>query len=452
MAKTVSKEQAGSVQQPRVPWRCTQCGIDFEGAKNKPKCPTCGNEVSLVELNSDGLPINVLNRALDRSPPDPRVAAVLKDYDLLGALEQGDTFKRELWDRTLTDELQEDTLERIKKKKVESKAERLEAEKRLKAIEAENEGAAAGGVAGMKGPVVSQPSPQMSSYILEQILKLDEGDREWWLEKLKDPSVSMSIASLMNPNVQIQAYHPYQQQMMLQNLLQRPKTEESSGGGAPNAGMMMSDMAAAVGEIFKTVKEMMPAPQPASPGVPSELKEMLDGLKRNYEGLQEKYYLLQLEQVKAAQGAMAGVNPAGGRVLTKEDLEEIVDRKLAAAHKSPVETIKEVKNLVVELDQFRDGMAGKLPEQQESFDDWAKKQAILQAGEKQKKEMELELKRQEREAAKYGAVKSLIQGGFTSALAKVAKENQEAKEESGEREKGRTPSRARRDSAVTLVR
>jgi len=429
MAKNVPKEQAQpQLAQPvHVWWRCLNCANDFQGAKKSPKCPYCGNEVALEELNDDRVPIRKVGEKLDRFlnvdiPKVGNVASQRLGYDLLGHLETTQAYETEVWDRTLADELKEDTLERVKKKRIQSQADRLEAEKRLRQLEAERQDDQSGGGASGAGSRSPAPSPQAQAYIMDQILSLDEGDREWWLEKLKDPAVSMALSSLLNPSVQHYSnFNPYQQQMMLQNLMQRPKQDEGSGGGT-TGGMMMADMAAAMGEIFRTIKEMMPQPQQQQAGVPSELKETLEQIRTSQEALKEKYYLLQFEQLKAGQN-QGSAPPA----LSKDDLEEIIDHKLALTQKKPADLINETKQMVVALDQFRQSIQGELPEQRESLDEWRVKKEIELQADREKRAMELELKKQEKEAQRYAAVKSLLQGGFSSHLAKIASEQREQK-------------------------
>ena len=120
---------------------------------------------------------------------------------------------------------------------------------------------------------------------------------------------------------------------------------------------------------------------------------------------------------------------AQSTVLTKEDIaavvEKVTEEKLKDLRKSPTETLSEVKNMILEVDKLRDGIKGELPEQQESFDVWHQKQEIKKQAEIEKKKMDIELAKIEKDTENYKAASALIQDSFQEALLNKKKEKDE---------------------------
>ncbi|MCK4731317.1 MAG: hypothetical protein KAT65_02565, partial [Methanophagales archaeon] len=74
--KPISKSK--SKQQPKTHWFCNKCGNDFWGAKKVAECPQCGEDMDLMVLNEDGLPLEDVRRIVKKrfelassQPDDP---------------------------------------------------------------------------------------------------------------------------------------------------------------------------------------------------------------------------------------------------------------------------------------------------------------------------------------------------------------------------------------------
>ena len=111
--------------------------------------------------------------------------------------------------------------------------------------------------------------------------------------------------------------------------------------------------------------------------------------------------------------------------LTKEDLDEIIEKRLQNVNKSPKDALKEIKDTILAVDELRDTMSGEAPEQQEPLDTWVKKHTMQREAEEEKAKHEKEIKQLEAKAAKWGTAKMMLQDGIRANLLKMGEKKEE---------------------------
>jgi flagellar biosynthesis chaperone FliJ len=194
--------------------------------------------------------------------------------------------------------------------------------------------------------------------------------------------------------------------------MQMTQPHQERGEESPSEGM--KDMAETIKIMFETMRDMAPQREE---GLNSDLKEVLTEIKRGQEELRDKYYSLQLAQLEGKGG--------GGEGLSKEDLDEIIEKRLQNLNKSPKDALKEIKDTILAVDELRDTMSGEAPEQQEPLDTWVKKHTMQREAEGEKAAHEMKIKELEAKAAKWGTAKTLLQDGIRANLLKMGESKKE---------------------------
>ena len=446
MSEEVGKTK--SKQQPKTHWFCAKCGNDFWGSKKTPKCPKCFEEFDLTELNEDGIPVEDMRRIIESKIPaqilhpegvsEPPLNGRPKlTLDLSReALSRADEMGASMFERDVDESIRDHISSNIKAKALKSKRELIEEENKIKALEGgeEAEGISGGGYPGQP---LAQPNPMGASMLVQSIAGLDEEAQSQFFERIKDPQVAYGLAAMLNPPKQtLQAYNPYynpaaQIQSMLGGMQTAQPQHQERGEENPSEGM--KDMAETIKIMFETMRDMMPQREE---GLNSDLKEVLTEIKHGQEELRDKYYSLQLAQLEGKTG--------GGEGLSKEDLDEIIEKRMQNLNKSPKDALKEIKDTILAVDELRDTMAGEAPEQQEPLDTWVKKHTMQREAEDQKAAHEMKIKELEAKAAKWSTAKTLLQDGIRANLLKMGEGKKEDEEVSLEPEI--------RKSRVTLVK
>ncbi len=434
VGKTKSKQQA------KAHWFCRACGNEFWGAKNKPKCPKCHETVELMELTEDGIPKEDVRRIIEskqlRQAIAPEVPVEEKSRPGLtldisrDALLKADEMSAEMFEREVDESIREHIASSIKAKALKSKADLLEQERRLSALQGGGEEAEnVSFPAGYNQPL-AQSNPMIGPLLLQGISSLDEEAQKRFFEMVKDPQAAYGLATIMAtvlnpPKPHLQAfYNPYMNNNPISQLFQgmgqmaapaQPVQQE--GEGQAEGGV--KDMAETVKILVETMQAMQPQ---KDEGVNTELKEVLTEIKRGQEELRDKYYELQLAQLEGRGGG-------GGEGLSKEDLEEIIEKRLQSLNKTPKDALKEIKDTILAVDELRETIAGEAPEQQEPLETWIKKHTLQREAEEEQRRHEKEIKELEAKAAKWSTAKMLLQEGIRENLLKMGRKKEEPEEE-----------------------
>jgi hypothetical protein len=428
----LSEEAVGktkSKQQPKTHWFCGKCGNDFWGAKKTPKCPKCNEEFDLTELNEDGIPIEDMRRIMEsRSPAQILNPGGVNEPSLnerpkltldlsREALSRADEMGASMFEREVDESIRDHISSNIKAKALKSKRELIEEEKKIRALEVGEEVESVPG-GGYPGQPLAQPNPMGASMLVQSIAGLDEESQTRFFDMIKDPQVAYGLASILNPPKQtLQGYNPYNNPAaQIQSVLggmQMTQPHQERAEESPAEGM--KDMAQTIKIMFETMRDMTPQREE---GLNSDLKEVLTEIKRGQEELRDKYYSLQLAQLEGKGGA-------GGEGLSKEDLDEIIEKRLQSLNKSPKDALNEIKATILAVDELRDTMSGEAPEQQEPLDTWVKKHTMQREAEDQKASHEMKIKELEAKAAKWGTAKTLLQDGIRANLLKMGESKKE---------------------------
>ena len=430
-------------------WQCMKCGSDFWGAKKNPHCPECKAEgFDLCELNANNVPIedvkNVVAGGVDVAfnpgnsileKPKPKV-----DIDLSrAAINNADELSADMFQRDMEATIQDSYLSRMKAKAASAKAEQIEGEQRVKALDV-NQREESEGMSGMPNTNYLSASSLISS-----ISTLPEEERQWWLEQLKDPQAVYGLATLLNPPKQtMQGPIPLMQQqnplMNLMNMKQQmaEAPPQSQGGEESNS---MLDMAEALKIMFDMAKSSMPAPVDQSEAN-KDLKDAMLELKDSQEKLNDRYMALRIEQAEGG---------GGGGGVTKEELEMLIDTKLQTAPKSPKEMIGELSTMIGEVDALRNTIQVKptITEHVVPLDEWVKKHTMERELQEEQMAHESKIAASEATKAKWGVAHMLLREGIKENI-KARTTEMEVKEEEPEPETS-VPSKIRR-SKVTLVK
>jgi hypothetical protein len=402
----LSEETVGkgkSKQQAKTHWFCAKCGNDFWGSKKTPKCPKCYEEFDLTELNEDGIPMEDMRRIMESKAP-PQILntgdkpssnerpKLTLDFSR-EALSRADEMGASMFEREVDESIRDHISSNIKAKALKSKRELIEEEKKIRALEGgeEVEGVSGGGYPGQP---IAQPNPMGASMLVQSIAGLDEESQTRFFDMIKDPQVAYGLASILNGGMQMTQPH-------------QERGEESPSEG-------MKDMAETIKIMFETMRDMTPQREE---GLNNDLKEVLTEIKRGQEELRDKYYSLQLAQLEGKGG--------GGEGLSKEDLDEIIEKRMQSINKSPKEALNEIKATILAVDELRDTMSGEAPEQQEPLDTWVKKHTMQREAEDEKAKNEKEIKQLEAKAAKWGTARTLLQDGIRANLLKMGESKKE---------------------------
>ena len=270
------------------------------------------------------------------------------------------------------------------------------------------------------------PNPQGAVMLMQAISGMEEGQQELFFERIKDPQVAHNLATILNPPKQtmygVAPNMPNPMGMALQSITGQPQV--SSPTPEPQNQLNMADMMSAMADTMKTMQEMVLKQQPSTEGVDVGIKEALGELKQNYDKVNENIYDLKLKQIEGQAGGGSGG-------ITKEDLDELMEQKLAGLKKSPKDTLKEIKEMILEVDTLRNSIKGELPEQREPFDEWHKRHEMERETAKDKAESDKKIKEIDRDTERYKAIHETLQDGIREAMSRKPKEKEEGGEEKG---------------------
>ena len=448
MATKTAQEPKTEKQAAKAHWQCMACGSDFWGPKKAPKCPKCSAEgFDLKELNADGIPIQDVKNALSggvdvtheggntiiqgKTPQKPQINL---DYSR-AAIGRADDIAAEMFERDMTSAIQSDVSNKVKAKAAMSKAELLEQELKLK---------------GLEHPEGDETAPQnpfsmnsvSASSLIQSISGLPEEEREWWLGQIKDPQTVYGLATLLNPPKQtMQGNIPFpQQQNPLMNLMgmrqqmdqpQPQQMQPQQQGGDESSSML--ELAQAFKILQETAMASIPKPVDNS-GSNIELKEALHELKESQEKLNDRYYALRVEQLEG-----------GGGGISEEKLESIIATRLAAANKSPLAALKDLKATMTEIDGLRGMLEPKTDiVHGEPIDEWMKKHTMEREMQEDKLKHEEHIAAQKAKTEKWAVAKHLLSDGIKANIAARTRDGDEPEEEEVQDEVKR--------KKVTLVR
>jgi hypothetical protein len=449
VVKAVQKEK-GLKEAAKAHWQCMTCGSDFWGAKKNPHCPECKAEgFDLRELNADGIPIEDVKSVVskgaasyDGGNPIIQKPKAKIDIDLSrAAINNADELSADMFQRDMEATIQDSYLARMKAKAAAAKAEQIEGEQRVKALDT-NQREESGGLPGM--PNTNYLS---ASTLIQSISNLPEEERQWWLEQLKDPQAVYGLATLLNPPKQtMQGNTPFMQQqnplMSLMGMKQQMAEPAPQGQGGEESSSML-EMAEALKIMFDMAKTSIPTPVDATESN-RELKDALLELKDSQDKLNDRYMALRIEQAEGG-GSGSGV--------TKEELEMLIDTKLQTAAKSPKEMISELTSIIGEVDSLRNAIEVKptITEHGEPIEDWVKKHTMESTLQKEQMEHEAAVENARAKKAKWEVGRLLLSEGIKENIKARTRGEDDKEEEEEEEEKTSTPNTIRR-SKVTLVK
>ena len=450
MVTKTATQKKESREVAKAHWQCMTCGSDFWGAKKNPRCPQCRAEgFDLRELNEDGIPIETVKNVVAGGveplyegtntiiPPSPKPKL---DIDLSrAAINKADEISADMFERDMAASIQDGYLSRVKAKAAATRAEQIEAEKHVKALE--------GGTNAEEGPgMLGMPNPNYmsASTLIQSISDLPEEQREWWLDQIKNPQTVYGLATLLNPPKQtMQGNIPFmQQQNPLMNLMsmkqQMAEPQQSQGGEEPSS---MLEMAEALKIMFDMAKSSIPPPVDPTEAN-KELKDALLELKASQDTLNDRYMALRIEQAEGG---------GGGSGVTKEDLEAIIDSKLQSTAKGPKDMIKELSAIIGEVDSLRQTITVEptITEHGEPLEEWVKKHTMERELQKEQMVHDEQIATKEAKKAKWDVAKLLLSDGIKENI-KARTTNKEEEEVQKESE---TPiQRKISRSKVTLVK
>ena len=429
VTKAVPDVKSGK-QVAKAHWQCMACGSDFWGARKNPKCPKCSAEgFDLKELNAEGIPVQDVRRAvtggLDVSYEggntiiSGRKPDINLDYSR-AVIGRADDAAAEMFERDMTATIQEDVISKVKAKAAESKAALLEQEKRLRELERTSD-------------PDNEPTNPLSlnsisaSTLIQSISGLPEEEREWWLSQIKDPQTVYGLATLLNPPKQtMQGSMPFPQQANpLMNLMgmrqqmeqQQPQFQQHQSSGDSESNSML-DMAEALKIMFDMARSAMPPPvdnSEANRAVVDAIKE----LRESQEKLNDRYYALRVEQLEGHGGG-----------VTKEDIDAIVSARLAASNRSPLQSLRELKETLKEIDDLK-GIVQPQTDivHGEPIDEWVKKHTLEREMQEEKLRHEERIAAQNAKAAKWAVAKHLLSDGIKANIAARSRKADEAEED-----------------------
>ncbi len=447
---TTTQREKVSKEVAKAHWQCMACGSDFWGSKKNAHCPQCKAEgFELRELNADDIPIedvkNVISGAMevpfDPNPIVQKPKAKL-DIDLSrAAINNADELSSDMFQRDMEATIQDSYLSRMKAKAASAKAEQIEGEQRVKALDM-NPQEEGGGMAGM--PNTNYLS---ASTLIQSISDLPEEQREWWLEQLKDPQAVYGLATLLNPPKQtMQGNSPFMQQVnplaglmgMKQQMAEAPS--QSSEGEGSNS---MLDMAEALKIMFDMAKSSIPVPVDSTEAN-RELKDALLELKESQEKLNDRYMALRIEQAEG--GGSGGV--------TREELEMLIETKMQSTAKTPKDMIGELTAIIGEVDSLRNTIEVKptITEHVEPMDEWVKKHTMERELQEERMAHESETAVATAKKAKWEVAKLLLSEGIKENIkARTKDEEDDTAKVSDSTPETPLPSKIRR-SKVTLIK
>ena len=429
VTKAVPDVKSGK-QVAKAHWQCMACGSDFWGARKNPKCPKCSAEgFDLKELNAEGIPVQDVRRAvtggLDVSYEggntiiSGRKPDINLDYSR-AVIGRADDAAAEMFERDMTATIQEDVISKVKAKAAESKAALLEQEKRLRELERTSD-------------PDNEPTNPLSlnsisaSTLIQSISGLPEEEREWWLSQIKDPQTVYGLATLLNPPKQtMQGSMPFPQQANpLMNLMgmrqqmeqQQPQFQQHQSSGDSESNSML-DMAEALKIMFDMARSAMPPPTDnteANRAIVDAIKE----LRESQEKLNDRYYALRVEQLEGHGGG-----------VTKEDIDAIVSARLAASNRSPLQSLRELKETLKEIDDLK-GIVQPQTDivHGEPIDEWVKKHTLEREMQEEKLRHEERIAAQNAKAAKWAVAKHLLSDGIKANIAARSRKADEAEED-----------------------
>ncbi|MHC1636329.1 MAG: TFIIB-type zinc ribbon-containing protein, partial [Candidatus Methanospirareceae archaeon] len=198
------KDKEESKQARQVHYQCAKCGSDFWGSKTSPECPICGEKTDVLPLNEDGVPLSVAKRATGSEEPLEEIysgervvwggnGAKLEIDVSREAVERARRLAEENYSDILTETVRDMYLERAKAKLLEHKAQRIEAEKRLKkALGEEDE---------EEKKTQQQADSLGMSIFFSSLANLPDDKREALLDRLeRSPQLVFALQSIFNPS------------------------------------------------------------------------------------------------------------------------------------------------------------------------------------------------------------------------------------------------------------
>ena len=430
--EVLPKSKAKAKQQAKTHYLCKSCLNNFWGAKAKPKCPVCGNEFNCLELTAEGLPLEqvrelvessriedaeIMNpEAYEKSNEKPRLKIDLT-RDTREVMEEMDQVSTDMFKRDMNKAYIDHLASGAKAVALESKRKLMEEEKKIKALESNDD----------EPPEYQQvaPNPQGAVMLMQTIAGFPEEQQELFFERIKDPQVAHNLATILNPPKQtmygVAPNMPNPMGMAMQSVMGTPTPPAalvSPQDNTPNIADLMdvvSSMMFKQQEMALKQQEMALKQQPPEN---NDIKDLLAELKQDNAKLTERYYELKHPEIGMSN------NPG----LTKEDVQELMERvtneKLKDLKpKDLAEQFKDMKNVMVAADTFRDSIKGELPEQRESYDEWHKRFTVKTAAEKEKLLMEQKLHEIDRDKASYDTASKLM------AIDKIRENSKEKKKE-----------------------
>ncbi|MCK4733127.1 MAG: hypothetical protein KAT65_11785, partial [Methanophagales archaeon] len=323
----------------------------------------------------------------------------------------------DMFERDVDEGIRDQISSNIKAKALKSKRELLEEQRKIEELNDNEEHAPS-------SEMYPAPNPQGAAMLMQAISGMEEGQQELFFERIKDPQVAHNLALILNPPKQtmygVAPNMPNPMGMALQSITGQPQV--SSPTPEPQNQLNMADMMSAMADTMKTMQEMVLKQQPSTEGVDAGIKEALGELKQNYDKVNENIYDLKLKQIEGQAGGVSGG-------ITKEDLDELMEQKLEGLKKSPKDTLKEIKEMILEVDTLRNSIKGELPEQREPFEEWHKRHELEREAAKDKAESDKKVKEIERDTERYKAIHQTLQDGIREAMSRKPKEKEEGGEE-----------------------
>lgn len=316
----------GSVNRPKLMYRCEECG---ESGFITKKCPGCGS-LQTLELNKDGIPINEIQNAIGAQPPMQVLLNAAPDYmDTAAELR-----------KVATDEkiqtIDEMTLDKMKARAAEAKADRIRAEAVL--TQTEEGFKAATDQDERQNPMMPQQPQPMGmdpAALLSGLGNWTNDARQDFFDRLtQDNDFALRLSQAINSQPQQQMNqqqmgNPWMNPMMMQPPQMPPEPQES-------AASMMTAVIGAVAQL----KELSGGD---GEGESAMVERLMDRMERLDERQAERDAAMQQKLMEMQQSQ-------GNNQISPQDVQQMIHATIANSSTDQLgETIKSINGVVTGL-------------------------------------------------------------------------------------------------------
>jgi hypothetical protein len=409
---------------PQQKYQCLTCGNVFYGPKKEPTCPIDGEQERLVPLNEKGTPLPLVQQAFGASTGSLQNKTLR--FKLGGLSDPTDITPEEMQQQAFMNQIKgvirEQQLENARAQAADARSTRLEAERKLKTREGEEDSVEtprAGGYADM-----SMFGPSMT---LSTIMSMPEDQREVLLDRIaKNPQFAISLGMLLSPP-QGSGNIPMTNQYLFSLLAQQGSTKTEREGS-------MKDVA----DMFRTFMETIKTYEGSKEEEIKDVRKRLDDIMTEY----HNFRLDTIERFsKKEEEGRESLKPELLRQVIKDAVQSMTEEK--GSGKRTTEILSEAVDFVRATENLKKEMGGG---DRESFDEWLKKNEMQDRRDERRRLHEAKMAELEAKKEHMKAARQLLQTGMFEGLRRKIKAGTEEKVDNK-----KTPNNTFADTLVSFI-